>query len=135
MEHPPTDADKVAFLDQAFQALSTLEIKRQEAIQIAKKLHQIEEGELKKIAEKVLIPLLRDSPYKAEQILTKAYEHSKVGGKIAAEYLWSHISVEDKEAIKAKALEGKNMMEDAAEQENVFVNHKVAEILRALHLG
>lgn len=91
------------------------------------------------VAEKIIVPLLKDSPYKAEELLTKAYKHHKLGGKIAADFVWSHLSHQDREIIKAKAEEAKKSMfthkEHKHHREAVLVNHKVAEILKKLGLG
>jgi len=51
----------------------------------------------------VIIPALKEKPYKTEKLLTKAFKQHKLGGKLTADYLWSHLSVHDKEVIKAKA--------------------------------
>jgi hypothetical protein len=53
----------------------------------------------------VIIPALKEKPYKTEKLLTKAFKQHKLGGKLTADYLWSHLSVHDKEVIKAKALQ------------------------------
>ncbi len=140
MERHITEQEKEAFLEKTFQALSTIETKRQEAIKIAENLSRIEQGELLKLVEKI-VPFMKEDPYEAEKLLTQAYKHYKVGGEVTAEFLWSHISVEDREVIKEKALQIKNrVLEhkksiDHAKKEAVLVNQNVADIIEKLHLG
>ena len=74
MERPITEQDKEAFLEKTFQALSTIETKRQEAIKIAENLSRIEQGELIKLVEKI-VPFMKENPYEAEKLLTQAYKH------------------------------------------------------------
>ena len=63
----------------------------------------LRDHEIKNVVENGIIPALKEKPQKTEKLLTQAFEHNKLGGKLTADYLWSHISVHDKEVIKAKA--------------------------------
>jgi hypothetical protein len=63
----------------------------------------LRDHEIKNVVDNVIIPALKEKPYKTEKLLTEAYKHNKLGGKLTADYLWSHLSVHDKEVIKAKA--------------------------------
>ena len=78
---------------------------------------------------------MKEAPYKAEKLLTEAYEHHKLGGKVAANFLWSHLSPQDREIIKEKALAARAKLQPVHHKEAVLVNHNIADILKKLGLG
>lgn len=98
----------------------------------------------------MIIPALKEKPYKTEKLLTEAFKHNKLGGKLTADYLWSHLSVHDREVIKARALQAREKWrkehgnadvthhEPTAPHKHhkaILVDHKIAAILEKLGLG
>ena len=66
----------------------------------------------------MIIPALKEKPYKTEKLLTEAFKHNKLGGKLTADYLWSHLSVHDREVIKARALQAQEKWKKEHEHEH-----------------
>ena len=98
----------------------------------------------------MIIPALKEKPYKTEKLLTEAFKHNKLGGKLTADYLWSHLSVHDREVIKVRALQAQEKWKKEhgkvyvthhepayphKHHEAILVDHKLAAILEKLGLG
>ena len=100
----------------------------------------------------MIIPALKEKPYKTEKLLTEAFKHNKLGGKLTADYLWSHLSVHDREVIKVRALQAQEKWKKEHKHEPhhephhepvahhkhheaILVDHKLAAILEKLGLG
>ena len=92
----------------------------------------------------MIIPALKEKPYKTEKLLLEAYKHNMLGGKLTADYLWSHLSVHDREVIKAEALREQEKWKKEHEKKHephhkhhvaILVDHKLAAILEKLGLG
>ena len=108
----------------------------------------LRDNEIKNLVDNVIIPAMKEKPYKTQNLLTDAWERNKVGGKLTANYLWSNMSLHDRAVIKAKATkeqekwkkEHKNWDKPAKSmhhegKEEILVDNKVAEILKKLGLG
>ena len=93
-----------------------------------------------KLVEKIIL-FMKENPYEAKKLFSQAYKHQKVWGLLTAEFLWSHLSVKNREIIKARAEEEKNRILERkrsivqAKKEAILVNQNVSDIIEKLHLG
>ena len=76
----------------------------------------------------MIIPALKEKPYKTEKLLTEAFKHNKLGGKLTADYLWSHLSVHDREVIKARALQAQEKWKNILKKFNNINLHFIGKL-------